>query len=60
MRCTCGGLVSYGEEVDTDRPVLLHALPPCAAFIDEKPEDFLRLIREHLEKAVLAKPRGNA
>lgn len=54
--CTCGGHVTVGTvldkpcpEVEAGTPSVFHTFPVCALFVEKKPDEFLRALREHYE-----------
>lgn len=47
VKCSCGG---YFVAALKPQPVLLHSQPPCAAWLEKDPADFLEHERHLIEK----------
>lgn len=55
VRCPCGGLVIVGDVKEEGTsgggvPAAMHIVPACKRYIDMEPADFLKWIRETLQK----------
>lgn len=55
MFCPCGGTVRVGFTTPRGDGMVMHGKPACKDFMDMEPSDFLRWLREHLEKREGAK-----